>query len=817
MAEAATTASIAGDPQTKQAMGQIINDLHSPPRGSAIGLFVPLLLLLLAVPVAAHRAEGTVSARVTSADGQPLPARICLVAQAGSFDDCVETAASGEATFHRVPFGIVHIRAAADGFETLRETINVRSEVPLTWSVQLGLAVNVESVTVSAPPVVVDEAEPALALTASGNELRTWPAALPGRDVIDVVDSMPGWLLEANAVLHPRGSEYDTQYVIDGMPLYDNRSIGFVPPFSLEDVEAVTVVTGGFGAQYGRRMGGVIELHPRRNSGLGHRGSVMLGGGSYRTRSGSIRSSYSTRRSAFQAAFRGAGTDRYLDPPSLENFTNHGTDRSGELRFERDLRPTTRLSLSVRNSEVRFGVPNTFQQQEEGQRQDRAGVATAGQVHIREVVGPRSIFAVRAMLRDVDARLWSNPLSTPVIVEQDRGMRQGAVNLSYVRDGVSGTTRFGGDIRVANVREQFALEPAEAGEAFDFTERRQSEDYSLYAERSFRWRALSVNAGVRLDKHRFLISRSGLTPRLAAAYTFGDIGLQLRASYDRVFQTPPMENLLLSNSARVLALDQAEGLEPVPVSRGNFWEFGLRQSVGKRMRFDITRYRRGFNNYYDDDVFLNTGIGLPIAFDGAEIEGTEIRVEVPRWGRFSGYASWSNMLGTASSPVTGGLFLEGGEAEELRDVATTFPISQDQRNTLRTALRWQALDRVSFGVRFRYGSGLPVEFEDDDDDDDIEELRFPPVAFDDDDDDEEPVPDNIARRVNFERGRVRPNFAVDFSARARVWEAESRYADLQLDVKNAADRLNVVNFTGLFSGTSIAPGRLVNLRLRVGF
>ena len=53
--------------------------------------------------------------------------------------------------------------------------------------------------------------------------------ALPGRALADLVNTQPGWLLEANGILHPRGSEYQTQYVVDGLPLTDNRSPAFAP------------------------------------------------------------------------------------------------------------------------------------------------------------------------------------------------------------------------------------------------------------------------------------------------------------------------------------------------------------------------------------------------------------------------------------------------------------------------------------------------------------------------------------------------------------------------------------------------------------
>jgi outer membrane receptor protein involved in Fe transport len=259
-----------------------------------------------------------------------------------------------------------------------------------------------------------------------------------------------------------------------------------------------------------------------------------------------------------------------------------------------------------------------------------------------------------------------------------------------------------------------------------------------------------------------------------------------------------------------LDLDEIEDVIAVPASRANFFEVGLRKPFGNLLRLDASHYWRTFRNYIDDDVFLNTGISFPITFDTARIEGTEVRLEMPRWRGLSSFVSYSNMRGTASSPVTGGLFIEGGEADELRDIVQHFPISQDQRNTVAAQIRFEPHPRVWFSVGARYGSGLPVELEDDDDDED-----------DDGDDDEpgivQPIPQAILDKIDFERGRVKPNFSLDFSAGTRIWERNERSMTLQFDVRNATDRLNVINFSGLFSGTALAPGRQATLQIKVRF
>src|ERR671929_147175 len=70
-------------------------------------------------------------------------------------------------------------------------------------------------------------------------------SALPGRSLPDLVNTQPGWLLEANGILHPRGSEYQTQFVIDGLPLTDNRSPAFAPEIQADDVHGMNILTAG--------------------------------------------------------------------------------------------------------------------------------------------------------------------------------------------------------------------------------------------------------------------------------------------------------------------------------------------------------------------------------------------------------------------------------------------------------------------------------------------------------------------------------------------------------------------------------------------
>jgi hypothetical protein len=115
------------------------------------------------------------------------------------------------------------------------------------------------------------------------------------------------------------------------------------------------------------------------------------------------------------------------------------------------------------------------------------------------------------------------------------------------------------------------------------------------------------------------------------------------------------------------------------------------------------------SNFADDDLLLNTGVSFPIAFQAARIIGTEVKLDIPRSGTFSGLVSYANLHGTGELPITGGLFL-GDEATASFTSTDRFPVSQDQRHTVRGRVSDQITSSAWVALAASYGSGLPVEF-----------------------------------------------------------------------------------------------------------
>jgi hypothetical protein len=763
-------------------------------------------MCLLVLPAAAQWDRGELRIEVRDPQGSALAAAGELVSEGNQFRLTFEVGEDGRYVAQNLAFGVYRVSLTHAGFVRSTHLVEIRSILPQQLFVSLGLTPVKSQVEVSEAETLLDPSSTGTVYTVGSQSIREQSSPQPGRGVLNVVDAQPGWVQEANGVLHPRGSEYDVQFVVDGLPLTENRSPAFAPPFEPGDVESMRVMTAGFPAEYGRKLGGVIEVTSPKNSPTGLHGEFDLEGGSFSTGSGHAALFYATARNRFSASGNGFHTDRYLDPPVLQNYTNLGNAGGFSASYERDLSNSDRLFLTVSQHAVRYMVPNEFLQQEAGQRQDAAQKETSGHVHYTHVFSKDILWSVAASVRDRTALLSSNPRSTPVIVSQDRGYRAG-----YVRADLAGhhgrhEWKIGVDGIFSPVHEALQYQITDPTQfdshtqlQFQFSDHRWDVEPSAYIQDQIRLGKWNVSAGLRFDHYGFVANECAWSPRIGVSRFISTLGLLMHASYDRIFQTPAVENLLLASSPQLDSLSDLVVRLPVQPARANYYEVGFTKTLASKLRIEGNAFRRDFHNFSDDDTLLNTGVSFPIAFSRAEIHGEEIQITVPRWGRFSGFVSYSNQVGVGQGPITGGLFL-GARASDVSETSK-FPISQDQRNTVRARVRFQPQERLWFAATTEYGSGLPVDLNG--------PIDYNAALFQ--------YGAAILNRVNFVAGRVRPNYSFDAAAGATLFHKEGKEMSLQLETSNFTNRVNVINFASLFSGTAIAAPRSVSARLKLAF
>ena len=180
--------------------------------------------LLFALGQFSQSNTGELRLIVTDPGGLPLPGRVEISSEATQVDLALETDPQGRVSARRLPFGRYRVSAVRTGFTAFNSIVEIHSALPLDYPVVLALAAVQTQVTVSAADTLLDVRRTATSHRIGSDALEQRTTALPGRALPDLANTQPGWLLEANGILHPRGSEYQTQYIVDGLPLTDNRS-----------------------------------------------------------------------------------------------------------------------------------------------------------------------------------------------------------------------------------------------------------------------------------------------------------------------------------------------------------------------------------------------------------------------------------------------------------------------------------------------------------------------------------------------------------------------------------------------------------------
>jgi hypothetical protein len=401
-------------------------------RGLAI---LSLLLLWHAAPLPAQTNIGELRLKVTDPSGLGVKATVTLRSDATQYSNTLSTDDAGQLDAKRLAFGTYEIQIQQPGFAPVSQSVSIRSQLPTDLAISLTLASVSSQVTVTASNTLIDPEQAGSVSEIGSSAIENSVSSLPGRSLQDLVNSQPGWLYEGNAVLHPRGSEYQTQFVVDGIPLQDNRSPSFGPELEADDVDSMSIYTAGIPAEYGRKMGGVVELNTMRDTQAGFHGEAAVSGGSFDTSGAFFRGQYVWGKNTFGGSAGGNATAHYLNPVVPQNFTNRGTTGDFSLHYERDSTPNDRLTMSVRHELSRYELPNEQVQQAAGQLQTADNFETMGIMSYQHIFSAHAVADFHMMVRDNANDFYSNEDSTPIAVTQHNRFREeyfkGAITINH--------------------------------------------------------------------------------------------------------------------------------------------------------------------------------------------------------------------------------------------------------------------------------------------------------------------------------------------------------------------------------------------------
>src|SRR5262249_271949 len=154
--------------------------------------------------------------------------KVTLLQPVTGYKQTTTTDAQGAFKLVNVPFNTYKVQVEAEGFQTGAQSIDLESTIPLNVDLSLALEEATAAATVTTASSVMLETDRTSSDTDINQTILERPVgAAPSRAIESIVASTPGFVTDDNGRMHPRGSESQVQYVIDGVPVTDNMSAIF--------------------------------------------------------------------------------------------------------------------------------------------------------------------------------------------------------------------------------------------------------------------------------------------------------------------------------------------------------------------------------------------------------------------------------------------------------------------------------------------------------------------------------------------------------------------------------------------------------------
>jgi hypothetical protein len=801
--------------------------------------FFPVALFSLWVGVFSARAEtaGAVVGHVVDQDGRPVAAVTALLKNdIAGFKAAAVTAKDGSFKFFNVPFNPYELHVEVEGFKTVHQYVEVRSIVAANVTVRLELAPVTAAVTVEAEPTAVQlETDTSMShIDIDKSYIARVPATISGRAMEEIITATPGFSKDENGRFHFQGAHSQGEYVIDGQIISDQTGITFSNSIDPGIAQAIEVIYGNVPAEFGEKIGAVINLTTKSGLGSGGvKGDVFVGASSYSTEEGGASVGYGTDSFGLFASVNGSKSDRFVDPVNFDNLHNQGNTGRAFLRLDWVPNTSNTFHLSMLAGRTDRDVPNTYTQDAAGQN-ERVFTRDANyNLGYQGVLSSDSVLDVAAFARLSTFELDSSPGDTPVQAASSRSLDNYGLAPSITWATGVHEIKSGGEIKRFPIEENFTFgitdptlnDPASpdynpnlapydltrGGSLFLFHAQQTGTYYAGYLQDNIRLGNFTANLGVRYDHNNLPVNDSQIEPRIGAVYYIPETRTAFRVSYNRVLYTPEYENILVSSSPEAAALAPPAIQESRALGGGsllvhselqNAFTVGAQQAIGSKIRLDVDFWHRQSTYAGDQDQFFNTGIVFPVAFSRGDLHGWDLRLDLAPTDGFRGFLSLGHTRAIYVAPPVGGLFIDPAYLGSL--TAGPFIIDHDENLALQSGVTYDfGATGAWLGANVRYDSGLVS--------------GAAPSDLVGDADNSWAIPYiQVTDSTNLNPDRIKSRTIWDFSAGADLARYHIPFS-VQLDVLNAFNYKGVYNILSTFGGTHVIPPRTFAFRVHYHF
>lgn len=538
--------------------------------------------------------------------------------------------------------------------------------------------------------------EPARRQFLSRDEVRSLPHLAD--DLYRAISRVPGLAsTDITARFHIRGGEEDeVQVLLDGVEIYDPFHLrDLFRAFSTIDAESVgsvEILTGGFPAQYGGRMSGVIDIasftpeERRTEFGISLLNTRLLSAGRFDEGRGEWL--VSVRRGYLRELLQLIDNSDDLDPRYYDLFG----------KFQRPAGDRTIVSANVLAAQDKMDV-----------RETDGSVADASYTDAYAWINARTSVTTRLFTQNV---LSYGRLTRKRDGVYDVPIEEGSLRERRKFDFVSlkhdasfdvtprNVVKWGVTARRLRADYDYAATATIRQSIFNFNEppitiarsarlRPSGSEVSIYvADRVRLTERLVVEAGGRADRQSWTPDGAHFSPRVNAAWAAGE-RTSIRAGWGRFYQSQRLDELQVEDGINEFFPAQRADHRLIGIDHAFRPDFSMRvEAYDKRM----SNLRPRFENIYDRVVVFPElrADRMRIEPDRAFARGAEILIRKELTAALSGWVSFSR-----SSVVDE---IDGQEV----------PRSWDQRNALNFSMNYRRGDRWNFNIAGTFHGGRPT-------------------------------------------------------------------------------------------------------------
>ena len=505
---------------------------------------------------AATGAEGAIHGSVVDQDGRPLLATVVLHPAGRE----TRTDATGEFALTGVEPGeeyLVEARAAGHTVEVAEAVVVAAGETTEVTFRLVAVPVPVEEIHVTAKHTLLRE-EPITVVNLDREEIAELPHF--GDDLYRAVAVLPGTSAkDFSARFSVRGGLHDDVLVrLDGLELYE--------PFHLKDFEGVFNVVdpeiiagvdltpGSYPAEYGDRMGGVLDMWTRRpdggslNAGISFANAWLGGSGGFADGRGrwlgSARRGYLDLLMSFVGEEQGRGEEEDWSPRYWDAFA----------KVELDL--TERQSLSLKallaDDVLIIDQRDAFETTDARTSFGNLNLGLDHQAALGDRAVVQTLLSAARVDRDRSVR-WSER-DEWIVMDDDRELEVVSLRQDWSLSLSDGQfLKLGFEVRGLEVEYDYYNEIVDVNYIDDprfppplrtteFADRMKDEQYGVWvADRLRLSKGLTVELGARFDRQS-ITNDSQVSPRLNLVGDLGGAGL-LRAGWGRFRQSQRLHEL----------------------------------------------------------------------------------------------------------------------------------------------------------------------------------------------------------------------------------------------------------------------------------